>query len=467
MPYMPEDSQNAATTRTASPRVTPFDPAAAVAPPQSKSSAFFEALQGIGHAVSGIGATFQGRPYDFNAVNDVKLRQQMAQQEMDHRKRKLQIDEEENSRRAQSDFYTGLFKASELAKSIAGPDNKKANSVFQAVLSMNPQYANHVKDGGPLSTLSISPEQGGSMDHTDHNAAKAPFWDPIQKKMITEGLFDIKNMVQGTDDQGNPVLTIGDKGGYGEAASAVKARDQAKRDKDAADRDAKRDADAEARELEREKRAAEREDRRDLRQLKSQAHQNQLAAKNQAEIAARQDKSIAAIMNKPADASTQKDVAELYGVLRQVDNIKTNFDKEYLGPIKGTDTAFDARRKIGSYVGSPVGKKELVFRQALKDVGDQLLRARTGAAMSIPEYDRMVGLLPKASDEEKVFNAGMERFEAEMKALLDSRVELSRTPRKDMSGAGSAATKGIGGGSSTGTATHKFNPATGKIEAVK
>lgn len=135
---------------------------------------------------------------------------------------------------------------------------------------------------------------------------------------------------------------------------------------------------------------------------------------------------------RPLDPGTAKSISELESALRQVSNIRDNQSDAFLGPIKGRDDTFAARRQIGSYIQSPVGEKEVVFRQSLADVSDMLLRARSGAQINEGEYARLKNMLPKATDEPKVFKAGLDRFDKELKATVKKKMELGITPRAQL-----------------------------------
>ncbi len=151
---------------------------------------------------------------------------------------------------------------------------------------------------------------------------------------------------------------------------------------------------------------------------------------NQQDVATR--KALGTSAGSPLPPSTQKDITGLEGAIRQIDNIEKNYDETFLGPIKGTDAAFEFRRKLGGYVNSPLGEQETVFREALKDVGDQLLRARSGAQINETEYKRLRSMLPQATDEPQVFDAGLKRFKNEMGSMIARKTELGTTPRSQI-----------------------------------
>lgn len=153
---------------------------------------------------------------------------------------------------------------------------------------------------------------------------------------------------------------------------------------------------------------------------------------SQSRIDARQERYLRAFLEKPLDASTQKDIAALESIARQIDNVETTYKKDYLGPVRGTDQAFSARRMAGGLVGAGVSEGETIFRESLADTADQLLRARSGAQINETEYKRLKNMLPKATDEEPVFKAGMKRFKKEVGAILESRVKLGTSSRRQV-----------------------------------
>jgi hypothetical protein len=134
----------------------------------------------------------------------------------------------------------------------------------------------------------------------------------------------------------------------------------------------------------------------------------------------------------PLEASTQNVLSLASSLENSIDVLKKNHDKEFLGPVKGTDAAFEVRRRVGGYVAAPLGTKETTFRQTLANISDQLLRARSGAQINEQEYSRLAGLLPKATDEPAVFNAGVSRFQSEISQLKNERLRLGTTPRGEL-----------------------------------
>lgn len=142
-----------------------------------------------------------------------------------------------------------------------------------------------------------------------------------------------------------------------------------------------------------------------------------------------------AAAGRPLEGATASQVASLQTMLEEtIPNIRRNLDPNFLGPVRGTDIAFAARRRIGSAAGSPVSGQEASFRTALRDSADQLLRARSGAQINEQEFQRLQALLPQATDEPQVFAAALDRFESELRALLQNKLQLGTTPRGQLQG---------------------------------
>ena len=131
-------------------------------------------------------------------------------------------------------------------------------------------------------------------------------------------------------------------------------------------------------------------------------------------------------------ASAQRRIAGLTALQDLVKNVSRDYDSSFLGPLKGTDIAFEARRRVGGFLGTPLGARETTFRQALKDMADSLLRARSGAQINEQEYQRLRSMLPAATDEPGVFLAGLNRFRKLIVQSLESERKVAITPKGDL-----------------------------------
>jgi hypothetical protein len=75
-----------------------------------------------------------------------------------------------------------------------------------------------------------------------------------------------------------------------------------------------------------------------------------------------------------------------------------------------------------------ISPQEVEFRKTLLDIGDQLLRLRSGAAITEEEYQRSKGMLGQLTDEPNVFIPAMQRFRKEISAQLDDVTKVATTP---------------------------------------
>jgi hypothetical protein len=171
------------------------------------------------------------------------------------------------------------------------------------------------------------------------------------------------------------------------------------------------------------------------RQISGGTQQGTLDVKRSPEYLQNQtDQKVAQQAGESLPPAIQTQVSALDNLSTTIGDIAKNFDEQFLGPVKGMDAAFNARRTAGGLIGNPLTKQEVVFRQAIKDANDQLLRARSGAAITESEYSRLAGMLPKATDEPGVFQASLERFRNQTKTLRDAKINLGTTPRNQLGG---------------------------------
>jgi len=136
------------------------------------------------------------------------------------------------------------------------------------------------------------------------------------------------------------------------------------------------------------------------------------------------------------EGAAQTALTALAGLDNSVNQIEQTFSPDFLGPVKGRDVTFNARRQVGSMAGAPVSEQETNFRQSLANVSDLLLRARSGAQINEQEYARLSALLPKATDEPQVFAAGLARFKRELAVIRAERIRLGTTPRAELGATG-------------------------------
>jgi hypothetical protein len=148
-----------------------------------------------------------------------------------------------------------------------------------------------------------------------------------------------------------------------------------------------------------------------------------------------------------------------------------------------------------------LGEEETAFRSYVAKLQDDLLRAKSGAAITENEYERMKGFMPDPSQGPEQFKAQLRIFVDQYQQLLNDKVDSAFKVRRDRSpealksveatykaptkaqGAQTPAaqprqgteptqstTLPTGSGASPerpAAATHRYNPQTGKIEVVK
>jgi hypothetical protein len=124
-----------------------------------------------------------------------------------------------------------------------------------------------------------------------------------------------------------------------------------------------------------------------------------------------------------AKITSNQHVMDRLAVLRQ------NYDPAFLGMLQGTDIAFEARRRG---IGPELAKKETTFRQELNNLRNAALYDASGTQINEQEQKRIANVLPKATDTQKVFEEGLERYEAEVAQLGLRRADIVKTPRGEV-----------------------------------
>lgn len=146
---------------------------------------------------------------------------------------------------------------------------------------------------------------------------------------------------------------------------------------------------------------------------------------NKEKTAERQVQAEITASTRPIPQGAQTQIASLNSLSRSVQEIKNQFNKNFVGPVVGQDLDYASRRVFGKVIGRPLSEQEVQFRQNLDNIKDQLLRARSGAQINEQEYARLSTLLPKATDEPKVFQSGLKRFQDEINHLVTERKKLA------------------------------------------
>ena len=75
-----------------------------------------------------------------------------------------------------------------------------------------------------------------------------------------------------------------------------------------------------------------------------------------------------------------------------------------------------------------ISPEEVKFRRSIVDIADTILRARSGAQINEEEFQRMIGMLFKVTDEPAVFVPAVERFIQEVRNMKADIARLASTP---------------------------------------
>lgn len=129
------------------------------------------------------------------------------------------------------------------------------------------------------------------------------------------------------------------------------------------------------------------------------------------------------VEEKEAPAATQMtEIGNLQDFTNQLDRIEEMFDGSYVGPIQG---------RVGAAkeaTGIDTDTNESRFRQVTKDIGDTLLRLRSGAQINEQEYQRLLKVVPHANLPEDVFMARLK----ELRRAINQKMETRQGNLKDV-----------------------------------
>ena len=124
-------------------------------------------------------------------------------------------------------------------------------------------------------------------------------------------------------------------------------------------------------------------------------------------------------IGKAAPTAERQKLTQLASFRDQLGKMVTLFNRSYVGPIESRAGG------IRSFTGFLLGKgqkdaeKEVIFRQIVKQLGDDLLRLRSGAQINEQEYQRMKGFLPKLTDPDWVFLSNLESVSDYIENLIE------------------------------------------------
>lgn len=109
--------------------------------------------------------------------------------------------------------------------------------------------------------------------------------------------------------------------------------------------------------------------------------------------------------------------------------IDETWDEAFTGPVEGRAGAIadkwglDPRNIFGKEIPTEKRYKEIVFRQLTKQLGDDILRLRSGAQINEQEMKRMKEWLPNVNDPDNVFRARLNTLRETFEDIMASRTE--------------------------------------------
>ena len=97
-----------------------------------------------------------------------------------------------------------------------------------------------------------------------------------------------------------------------------------------------------------------------------------------------------------------------------VDRIKQNYKKEYVGFVKGR------AKQLQANVAGGVPEDQTTFYADVNDIADMLLRARSGAQINEQEYQRLSKLVPTPNLPPDTFSSRLKRFEEQLNQTMQN-----------------------------------------------
>ncbi len=122
-------------------------------------------------------------------------------------------------------------------------------------------------------------------------------------------------------------------------------------------------------------------------------------------------------LKKPIPAEETRRIGDLNTLLKDIATTRKLYNPDWVGPIAGRVGKVEEK-----YTGTAL-TDQVKFYAYVRDMKDALLRARSGAQINEQEYNRLVSFLPDEYLPSKSFEARLDRFEAELKNVLESKRE--------------------------------------------
>lgn len=118
---------------------------------------------------------------------------------------------------------------------------------------------------------------------------------------------------------------------------------------------------------------------------------------------------------KAAPSGERQNLVELLGFQNQLGRISDLFDKGFVGPLQGPIG------KLKQITGLGAKEKEVIFRQVVKSIGDEILRLRSGAAINENEAKRLKEFIPQLESPDAVFLGQLKSLETEFDKIITLR----------------------------------------------
>jgi len=116
-----------------------------------------------------------------------------------------------------------------------------------------------------------------------------------------------------------------------------------------------------------------------------------------------------------APSGERESLNKLMEFQSQLERIQTKYDPAFVGRLDSVKGGLKELTGVGA------DKKESVFRQIVKDIGDTLLRLRSGAQINEQEYKRMQKLVPTLGLPDEVFLARLDSLANAIKRSIQVR----------------------------------------------
>ena len=123
------------------------------------------------------------------------------------------------------------------------------------------------------------------------------------------------------------------------------------------------------------------------------------------------------------NASEREQLTADFGLLDQIGRVRQSFRPDFVGPLAGRQSGVKQR------VGLPLRAGETGFRSALAAIRNQVLKLRSGGAVTDGEAARLLEELPTAENTPADFEAKINEFERTYRTIATAR-------RENMSGTG-------------------------------